>query len=46
MNATFANRSKSRDTCSSKGQLEKMRNWKVFCWKVRDEIGKNEVGKL
>ena len=30
-----------RDTCSWKGQLEKTRSWKV-----RHEIGKNEVGKF
>ena len=29
------------DTCSWKGQLEKTRSWKV-----RHEIGKNEVGKF
>ena len=28
-----------KDTCSWKGQLEK-----VSSWKVRNEIGKNEVG--
>ena len=25
--------------------MEKTRSWKVFSWKVRHEIGKNEVGK-
>ena len=35
-----------RDTCSWKGQLEKTRSWKDLSWKVRYEIGKNEVGKF
>ena len=34
------------DTCSWKGQLGKTRSWKVFSWKVRHEIRKNEVGKF
>ena len=34
------------DTCNWKGQLEKTRNWKLLSWKVRIEIGKNEVGKF
>ena len=35
-----------RDTCIWKGQLEKTRSWKLFKWKFRNEIGKNEVGKF
>ena len=32
--------------CSWKGQLEKPSSSKLLSWKVRDEIGKNEVGKF
>ena len=34
------------DRCSWKGQLEKTRKWKVLSWKVRNEIGKIEVGEF
>ena len=29
-----------------KGNWKKMRNWKLLSWKVRNEIGKNEVEKF
>ena len=32
--------------CSWKGQLEKPSSSKLLSWKVRDEIGKNEVWKV
>ena len=35
-----------RDTSRWKGQLENPTSWKVLSWKVRYEIGKNEVGKF
>ena len=34
------------DACSWKGYLERTRSWKNLSWKVRNEIGKNEVRKL
>ena len=33
-------------SCIRKGQLEETSSWKVLIWKVRYEIGKNEVGNL
>ena len=34
------------DTLSWKRQFKKIRSWKVLNWKVRYEIGENEVGKF
>ena len=35
-----------RNTCSWKGQLKRRKTWKVLSWKVQNEIGKIEVGKV
>ena len=35
-----------RGACSLKGQLEKTSSWKFSSQKVRNEMGKNEVGKI
>ena len=34
------------DTYSWKGQLERTRNWNILSWRVQNEIGKIEVGKV
>ena len=34
------------DTCSCKAQLGKTITWKLLSWKVRNEMGKNEVRKI
>ena len=39
----MVHKSNQWDTCSWKGQFEKR---EVLSWKVRDEIGENEVGKF